>query len=412
MTTTPPTTNEMKPWQHGIELDRLKAIATTYDHHNSFALSPFAQFKKNNIAEAIHAKEFVELDGASYCIKHAKRDQKIVMFQDVAIGMKQAGDVTLSHLSWRDEAGRALLYHEIENLSLRHNLWLTIFEEDEASRELAWGSFFEKIGTKFTSFAEIIGVYFKPSLRIDQDALWTDDPIGWRMKTVPATELLTCAQLRRPAITDYAVDTIANVVAGMEFTNHYSNYNKSKSWSALALRGYSSDPACIIKPAEMPDKWKQENADKSWQLQWTPLIAAFPLVRTLCESFCFDESEIQRVRLMKLAPAGGELQRHTDQVDEETGTRAGQFLRIHVPIVTNDLVLFTTWGVDAVPVITNMKAGELWYLDTRKPHRAVNGGTTDRIHLVVDVKSNNRLLSQLPVQNGKTLMQLHEEGKL
>ena len=38
-----------------------------------------------------------------------------------------------------------------------------------------------------------------------------------------------------------------------------------------------------------------------------------------------------------------------------------------------------------------MKESEAWYLDVRKPHRAVNGGDDYRIHLVVDVVSNEEL---------------------
>ena len=38
-----------------------------------------------------------------------------------------------------------------------------------------------------------------------------------------------------------------------------------------------------------------------------------------------------------------------------------------------------------------MKQGECWYLDTRKPHEATNGGDVDRIHLVIDVPANKEL---------------------
>jgi hypothetical protein len=38
-----------------------------------------------------------------------------------------------------------------------------------------------------------------------------------------------------------------------------------------------------------------------------------------------------------------------------------------------------------------MKVGEAWYLDVRKPHRAVNSGDTPRIHMVVDVVSSEEL---------------------
>jgi hypothetical protein len=124
--TTPPTT-EMKPWQHGIELSRLKAIAETYQPHNSFALSPFAQFKKNNIAEAIHKHELVELDGASYWHKRANRVTPITMFQDVAIAHKHIGDLTIKHAIWTSDAGRFNLREampEANHLSA-HARWQT-----------------------------------------------------------------------------------------------------------------------------------------------------------------------------------------------------------------------------------------------------------------------------------------------
>ena len=40
-----------------------------------------------------------------------------------------------------------------------------------------------------------------------------------------------------------------------------------------------------------------------------------------------------------------------------------------------------------------MKVGEAWYLDVRKPHRAINSGDEYRIHLVVDVESSEKLRS-------------------
>ena len=36
----------------------------------------------------------------------------------------------------------------------------------------------------------------------------------------------------------------------------------------------------------------------------------------------------------------------------------------------------------------HMGEGELWYLDIRKPHTAINGGDKNRIHLVIDIRCN------------------------
>jgi hypothetical protein len=393
------TTTEMKPWQHGIALERLKSIESTYAHHNSFAFSPFAQFKKNNIAEAIHDNEFVELHGATYCAKVCARDSKVVMFQDVAVALKRTGDLTLSRLNWSNVFGRTRLANAINQHAVERHLWLTLFEEDEQSRTFANANGFKKVGTKFTSFAEIVGIYFRPSTDVgapaSYDMFHVDvDALSLRRQTVPASELITLEPLRGK-FSPVTEAEAADIVTGLVFSNHYSNYNKGKSWSALSLRGFSDDAQCIVKPLEMNDAWQKENAGKEWRLQWTHLVDSFAGVRALCDELSENESQIQRVRLMKLAPGGGELQRHTDQVDTETGTRDGQFMRVHVPIVTNDKVEFTAWDCDGVPKTVNMATGAAWYLDTRKPHRAVNNGTTDRIHLVVDVQSNAKLLSLL-----------------
>jgi hypothetical protein len=101
--------------------------------------------------------------------------------------------------------------------------------------------------------------------------------------------------------------------------------------------------------------------------------------------------EKHRIRLMRLKSGGGELKRHTDQVDQEQGLANGKIARFHFPVVTNDKVIFNNWDWDGKTADVNMKVGEVWYLDVRKPHRAINGGTEDRIHIVVDVEANDEL---------------------
>ena len=38
-------------WQKGYQLDYLKEITKEYDDYNKYTDSPFAQFKKNNVAD-------------------------------------------------------------------------------------------------------------------------------------------------------------------------------------------------------------------------------------------------------------------------------------------------------------------------------------------------------------------------
>ena len=95
-----------------------------------------------------------------------------------------------------------------------------------------------------------------------------------------------------------------------------------------------------------------------------------------------------RVRFMTLKPGGGELSRHTDQTDPTWGTTNGKMVRFHMPLKTNDKVVFTSWDNNGIKHVHNMKKGECWFLDTRRPHTAINGGDDIRIHLVADVWAN------------------------
>jgi hypothetical protein len=132
----------------------------------------------------------------------------------------------------------------------------------------------------------------------------------------------------------------------------------------------------------MNDKWHEAHKDEHFELQDTPLYAQFPEVRKLLE---FLDGDVHRVRFMRLAPGGGELTRHTDQVDPDAGNSLGALARLHFPLKTNKDVLFSTWNGDDQEERYHYGFGECWVIDTRKPHMAINGGSEERIHLVVDV---------------------------
>ena len=83
---------------------------------------------------------------------------------------------------------------------------------------------------------------------------------------------------------------------------------------------------------------------------------------------------LRTVRLMRLAP-GSVIKEHTDH---ELGFEDG-VVRVHVPVATSDQVEFFLNGSRVV-----MQAGSAWYLRLSDPHRVVNNGASDRVHLVID----------------------------
>jgi aspartyl/asparaginyl beta-hydroxylase len=107
----------------------------------------------------------------------------------------------------------------------------------------------------------------------------------------------------------------------------------------------------------------------------TPMLADCRYFRAVLDSFACP---LQAVRLMRLT-AGSIIKEHADHdLCFEQGS-----VRIHVPIATNEGVIFE---LNRRRVI--LEAGSCWYLRLSDPHSVVNRGDTDRVHMVIDATVN------------------------
>ena len=372
----------MKKWQHGYELEYLLDIEGDYTNYNKFSCSPFSSVKKNTIAAGLHEKTLRIYEKEKNRIvlfdtKIAKVSTPIKMYGDVVIGVKEKGDRTITQLAWtsgHESDAKELL------TSFAEPCWLYVWAEDEATNRVAKDANFEWVGTKVTTFAELYSIYFREAR--NANALFPREH--------PKRMDVEDCCLEKTNIEAVNIRSLIEAVKLLndEYTDHYSNYNKKNSWGALSLRGYTNDPAFITKPVEMSKKWQLEHIDEPFMMQDTALRKRLPEVEEFLKML---PGKLHRIRLMRLVPNGGELERHTDQVDPDSGVQNGKVMRFHFPLITNDDVRFTMWGVDGKPKTANMKVGECWYLDTRKPHQAINNGDSDRIHLVVDVEANDEV---------------------
>jgi aspartyl/asparaginyl beta-hydroxylase (cupin superfamily) len=102
---------------------------------------------------------------------------------------------------------------------------------------------------------------------------------------------------------------------------------------------------------------------------------------------------VKSARLLRLA-AGSVIREHRDY---NLGYEDGE-VRLHIPVFTNGDVEFFLEGERL-----DLKEGECWYLNFNLPHRVVNRGTTDRIHLVLDCVLNDWLQSL--ILSGASTMQ-------
>jgi hypothetical protein len=140
---------------------------------------------------------------------------------------------------------------------------------------------------------------------------------------------------------------------------HFNTQQYEGEWDGVALR-----VAVGAAMALYPDPSSTAFAD-------TPLLAASPGVqRFLADLRC----PVQTVRFLRLR-AGARIKEHRDH----KLSHADGEVRLHVPVTSNAGVEFRVAG-GAV----DMAVGETWYLDLSERHAVTNGGTTDRVHLVID----------------------------
>jgi len=182
------------------------------------------------------------------------------------------------------------------------------------------------------------------------------------------------------------LNSVAAHLDSVDFKKVKTKYTKGEDWTALSLHGYGPEPLDILKPGVLKSSVKTEA-----KLQWTSLrdnTIMKPIFDILDKLPC----EYERVRFMKLE-AWKNIGKHTDKIDKDIGFDDGQIVRIHVPIRTNDNVVFTLYenAKDKSGNEHRLKTGHYYYTDVTKAHAVRNESDVDRIHLVIDCYSNNAL---------------------
>lgn len=148
-----------------------------------------------------------------------------------------------------------------------------------------------------------------------------------------------------------------------EWPLHFNTRDFNGDWRSISLRSVSG---------ESKDIYAHANATYSN----TPVLEMMPYVKEILDSW---QCEKEAVRLLSLAP-GSVVKPHRDP---GCAYHDGSF-RIHIPVVTNPQVQFMLED-EQLP----LKAGECWYMNFSATHSIINGGSTARIHLVIDGLRNS-----------------------
>lgn len=158
-----------------------------------------------------------------------------------------------------------------------------------------------------------------------------------------------------------------NVIEKLIFNPHPDD--RYGGWGALGLYTYGGNENTL-------------ETNKNYKIQETPILKLMPYTKSLINEI---PAEKGRIRLME-TKAKTKIYWHYDNsesIDEFLDTNN---VRLHIPIITNDLVDF---------IISHQKVswkpGRLYYGDFSYPHTVINRSNKTRIHLVMDFKVNKKL---------------------
>ena len=154
-------------------------------------------------------------------------------------------------------------------------------------------------------------------------------------------------------------------IAEQHWQLHYQTRHYTGGWSAIPLRSVNGNTNNILVSPE-------ENAVYAD----TAFLKQSPYLQQVLSTFLCP---LKAVRLLKL-DAGAVIKEHRDA---DLAFEYGE-LRIHIPVVTNNLVEFI---VDKERLF--LKEGESWYMNFNLPHTIENKSDTARIHLVIDAVVND-----------------------
>ena len=366
-------------WMKGFPLADLQAFAAPFKrHHKTLVFGAFGLVKERDIAEALAAERLVWSGSPPVAVaitKPIRKPSEPSDFRGEPIPMV-APAIAISALAADDEMAAQRVLDAVISRAEGWPVYLEIFEEDKIAKSAAHRAGFKFYASKISAGSEIKGIY---QHGLDLAPLCED-----------RAELATLTMLQKCLLVPRAIAEIRGELEKLKpqaWAQHYSDYNKRKSWTAFALRGYSDDPNFIIKPVEMSKAWKAEHPDlMKASPRWTPAVKAMPKTTKLIKALGF---EFDRVRFMRLAAKSGELSRHADITDRSAGLQDGKIARLHIPILTSEAVTFFGWDSRGNIMERRFPAGCLFYLDQRKPHRVTNTDPAlNRIHLVLDVVAN------------------------
>lgn len=348
-------------------------------------LDPFKKINWKNLYDANEKGKlfFKEVGGElvwSYIISESKTNRGVKDFADDVVGTIKVGDLQVSRFAYKDNYKQDLINdiedkRKINNFMFpdeKKNLWFTdINMELDKDKSLCDDMNLNWLSSKVTAVgSEVRGIWYNGDTK---------------QKGFSPYEDLKIKKMNLSSITKSECKDLVN-----EIINYQEALN---SWSYDGINGNYGGPEKTWSTIEIVPINPNSEIDYK-------IIDNLPKLKKIIEDITTVE-KCTWIVITRVEPKKGIIMRHSDighdswDYQTKNGLKLGQSLRVHFPLQVDNDCVFTQVGIDGIEEKYNLKVGEYYYMDKRKPHWVVNNSDNFRFHVIMDLVCEQKHLDSL-----------------
>ena len=348
-------------------------------------IDPFKKINWKNLYDANEKGRlfFKEVDGElvwSYIISESKTNRGVKDFADDVVGTIKVGDLQVYRFAYKDNYKQDLINdiedkRKINNFMFpneKKNLWFTdINMELDKDKSLCDDMNLNWLSSKVTAVgSEVRGIWYNGDTK---------------QKGFSPYEDLKIKKMNLSSITKSECKDLVD-----EIINYQEALN---SWSYDGINGNYGGPEKTWSTIEIVPINPNSEIDYK-------IIDNLPKLKKIIEDITTVE-KCTWIVITRVEPKKGIIMRHSDighdswDYQTKNGLKLGQSLRVHFPLQVDNDCVFTQVGIDGIEEKYNLKVGEYYYMDKRKPHWVVNNSDNFRFHVIMDLECEQKHLDSL-----------------
>ena len=348
-------------------------------------LDPFKKINWKNLYDANEKGRlfFKEIDGElvwSYIIGESKTNRGVKDFADDIVGTIKVGDLQVSRFAYKDNYKQDLIddiedKRKIDNFMFKDDkkdLWFTdVNMELDKDKSLCNDINSTWLSSKVTAVgSEVRGIWYNGDTK--QKGFLPYEDLKIKKMNISSITNEECKEL------------VSDIINYQEALN---------SWSYDGINGNYGGPEKTWSTIEIVPINPNSEIDYK-------IIDNLPKLKKIIEDITTVE-KCTWIVITRVEPKKGIIMRHSDighdswDYQTKNGLKLGQSLRVHFPLQVDNDCVFTQVGIDGIEEDYNLKVGEYYYMDKRKPHWVVNNSDNFRFHVIMDLECEQKHLDSL-----------------